>query len=64
MSVAPREDGLVDRRAARTRHPDAVALDLGGEITAVLTLLKEGVEVGGIRCSTRAALDKLVPSWP
>jgi len=34
----------VDRRAARTSHPDAVALDAAVEITAVLVLLEEGVE--------------------
>jgi hypothetical protein len=28
----------------------------------LVVLLEEGVEVGGIRCSTQAALDKLVPS--
>src|SRR4051794_37964224 len=31
-------------------------------LALVVVLLEEGVEVGGIRCSTRAALDKLVPS--
>jgi len=33
----------VDHHAARTRHPDAVALDAAVEIAAVLVLLEEGV---------------------
>src|SRR4029450_1043760 len=45
----PRLAGLlirvpVDRRPARTRHPDAVALDPAIEIAAVLVLLEEGLE--------------------
>jgi hypothetical protein len=36
----------VDRRAARTRHPDPVTLDVAVEFAAVLVLLEEGVEVG------------------
>jgi hypothetical protein len=34
-----------DRRAARTRHPDAVAFG-GVEIAAATMLLQEGVEIG------------------
>jgi hypothetical protein len=34
----------VDPRAARTRHPHAVALDAAVEITAILVLLVEGPE--------------------
>jgi hypothetical protein len=34
----------VDHRAARTRHPDAVALDAAVEITTILVLLEEGLE--------------------
>jgi hypothetical protein len=36
----------IDDRAARTRHPDAVALDGGVEFAAALVLQVEGVEVG------------------
>jgi hypothetical protein len=35
-----------DRRAARTYHPDAVALDIGVEFTGATMFLQEGVEVG------------------
>jgi len=35
----------LDPRAARTRHPDAVALDSGVEVAAVLVFLQESVEV-------------------
>jgi hypothetical protein len=35
-----------DRRAARTRHSDAIVLDRRVEITAATVLLQEGVEVG------------------
>jgi hypothetical protein len=34
-----------DRRAARTRHPDAVAFDGGVEVAAAAMFLEEGVEV-------------------
>ena len=34
----------IDRRPARTRHPDEVALDAAVEIAAVLVLLEEGLE--------------------
>jgi len=44
-SLAERHDAH-QRRAARTRHPDAVALDLTVEIAAAALLLEEGVEVG------------------
>jgi hypothetical protein len=44
-SLAERRDAH-QRGAARTRHPDAVALDLIVEIAAAPMLLEEGVEVG------------------
>jgi hypothetical protein len=34
----------VDRRAARIRHPDVVALDAGVKLAAVLMLMEEGLE--------------------
>jgi len=34
----------LDPRAARARHPDAVAFDSGVEITAVTVLLQESVQ--------------------
>jgi len=34
----------VDHRAARTRHPDAVAVDAAVEIAAILVLLKKSPE--------------------
>jgi hypothetical protein len=43
-SLAERRD-VHQHRAAGTRHPDAVVLDSGVEITATAMLLKEGVEV-------------------
>jgi hypothetical protein len=39
-------DPAADHRAARTRHPDAVALDGGVWVAAAPVLLEEGVEVG------------------
>jgi hypothetical protein len=50
--------GLMDGAFALQRHQGGVHRLLA----LVVVLLEEGVEVGGIRCSTRAALDKLVPS--
>jgi hypothetical protein len=55
MRSRPRESVIhvpVDRRAARIRHPDAVALDAAVQVAAVLMLLEEGVE----RVEGRAAL--------
>jgi hypothetical protein len=39
-------DPAADRRAARTRYPDAIALNGRVQLAAVLVFLKEGVEVG------------------
>jgi hypothetical protein len=50
--------GLLDDAFPFERHQGGVHRLLA----LVVVLLEEGVEVGGIRCSTRAALDKLVPS--
>ena len=36
----------LDPRAARTRHPHAIALDRAVEIAAATVLLEEGVQVG------------------
>jgi hypothetical protein len=43
-SLAERRDAH-QRRAARTRHPDAIVLDRGVEVAAAAMLLEEGVEV-------------------
>ena len=50
--------GLPDGAFPLQRHEGGVHRLLA----FLVVLLEEGVEVGGIRCSTRAALDKLVPS--
>jgi hypothetical protein len=53
----------VDHRAARTRHPDAVALDAAVELAAVLVLLVEGperVEEGPAALVEHALVDDLV----
>jgi hypothetical protein len=34
----------IDHRAARTRHPDTIAIDAAVEIAAVLVLLEEDLE--------------------
>jgi hypothetical protein len=63
MSAALREDGPVDPRAARTRHPDAVPLDAAVEIATVLMLLEEGlewVEQGHATVVEHTLLDDLV----
>ena len=36
----------INHRAARTRHPDAVAVEAAVQVAAALVLLVEGVEVG------------------
>jgi len=43
----------LDPRAARTRHTDAIALDVGVEITAATMLLQERVEVSARRVTRR-----------
>ena len=35
----------IDDRAARTRHPDAVAVEAAVQVAAALVLLEEGAEV-------------------
>jgi hypothetical protein len=52
-----------DRCAACTRHPDAIALDLTVEISAVLVLLEEGVEgveEGHVALVEHALFDHLI----
>jgi hypothetical protein len=45
MQPARRQERMRSgHRPARTRHPDAVALDAAIEIAAVLVLLEEGLE--------------------
>jgi hypothetical protein len=46
LLAACRLQRAADRRAARTRHPDAVAVDGGVEVAATAMLLEEGVEIG------------------
>jgi hypothetical protein len=46
LLAACRLQRSADRRAARTRHPDAIVLDIGVEFTAAAMFLEEGVEVG------------------
>jgi hypothetical protein len=68
MRSQPRESVIhvpVDRRAARTRHPDAVALDAAVQVAAVLMLLEEGVErveEGRAALVEHGLFDDLVPA--
>src|SRR4051794_41400712 len=56
--LSPAADVSRARELTRADHEGGVH-----RLLAFLVVpLEEGVEVGGIRCSTRAALDKLVPS--
>jgi len=43
MSVALREDGSVDRLAARARHPASITLEGGIYVAASAVLLEESV---------------------